>query len=111
MVHVKTLLERISTIALGMTHVFSVNKICTLLVVNLLWYLRCAKLCDATREQKIVHTSSSFHSNGMQLLLEIIITCVLSERFSYDLRKIETMVTYDKTLELCNMEVRVKDMF
>ena len=44
----------------------------------------------------------------MQILF---ITCVLSERFSYDLRKIETMVTYDKTLELCNMEVRVKDMF
>ena len=51
---------------------------------------------------------SSLHSNGMQILF---ITCVLSERFSYDLRKIETMVTYDKTLELCNMEVRVKDMF
>ena len=66
------------------------------------------------RESKrlcILRMLASFHSNGMQLLLEIIITCVLSERFSYDLRKIETIITYDKTLELCNMEVRVKDMF
>ena len=83
------------------------------------WLLTCYGISDVQssvmlQESKrlcILRMLSSFHSNGMQLLLEIIITCVLSERFSYDLRKIETMVTYDKTLELCNMEVRVKDMF
>ena len=55
MVHVKTLLERISTIALGMTMYSVLTKY---VHCWLLWYLRCAKLCDATREQNIVHTSN-----------------------------------------------------